>query len=346
MARTSDLLRHFIGKSPFLQWSYWTLYRVLLPHRYLGYLKQAEKSVHAPFDPDQSYSDMVRETIVYGTFFDEYLLYDFKHLSPKQRRSYLTDSVRNQICQQVNNPQFQNVLLDKYAAWCHLKSFYRREAIKITAPTETDFLLRFLSQYGQAVVKPLSNCAGRGVQLLATADDALQWIGTIKRGESFIVEQRILQHPSMAAWHPASVNTIRINTILRHNHYTLFNAFIRTGRGGNFVDNGAQGGIFASIDVETGRIFTDACDEYGNRFASHPDSQIPFIGSIIPQWDDLLDLARELAFSIPELAYVGWDLALTPEGWVVVEGNKGQFVAQQLTQQRGLRQEFEKLLDL
>ena len=58
-------------------------------------------------------------------------------------------------------------------------------------------------------------------------------------------------------------------------HYT---PFILSGRKGNFVNNGAQGGLFASINVADGRIATDAYDENGNRYECHPDSGTPFCG--------------------------------------------------------------------
>ena len=41
------------------------------------------------------------------------------------------------------------------------------------------------------------------------------------------------------------------------------------------------------------------------------------------------------------MTYIGWDFALTPDGWEPVEANRGEFVAQQVTLQRGLRREFE-----
>lgn len=49
-------------------------------------------------------------------------------------------------------------------------------------------------------------------------------------------------------------------------------------------------------------------------------------------------MAKELANVVPEQRYVGWDLAYTDAGWVMIEGNSwSQFVGPQISQRRGMR---------
>ena len=49
--------------------------------------------------------------------------------------------------------------------------------------------------------------------------------------------------------------------------------------------------------------------------------------------------------SLPEQhKYVGFDFALTDEGWVVVEGNWGNF-PHQVCLGKGIRKEFEQLMN-
>ena len=86
---------------------------------------------------------------------------------------------------------------------------------------------------------------------------------------------------------------------------------------------------------------TDAYDEHGIAHSVHPDSGIPYKGEPIPCWRALVDLSKSMAENIPEMTYIGWDMALTPDGWEPVEANRGEFIAQQITQGRGLRHEFE-----
>ena len=58
----------------------------------------------------------------------------------------------------------------------------------------------------------------------------------------------------------------------------------------------------------------------------------------------MVAMVQELMDQLPGFGYIGWDLALTPEGWCVVEGNyAGQFTYQMMNN-RGYRREFEKLI--
>ena len=55
-------------------------------------------------------------------------------------------------------------------------------------------------------------------------------------------------------------------------------------------------------------------------------------------------LAKELAGVIGTNHYVGWDLALTDKGWVMVEGNpRGQFIMQIATR-KGIKAELEQYI--
>ena len=41
----------------------------------------------------------------------------------------------------------------------------------------------------------------------------------------------------------------------------------------------------------------------------------------MPYWDELVAFAKEIAMVVPEQRIVGWDLALSVDGWVIIEGN-------------------------
>ncbi len=116
--------------------------------------------------------------------------------------------------------------------------------------------------------------------------------------------------------------------------------FFRTGRQGQIVDNAGAGGILSVIDVDTGKILTDGSDEKNHSFDRHPDSNIVYKGWQIPRWDDLLLLVKEIHLSLPkEFVYVGFDFALTKDGWDLIEGNWGQMLGQ-IAEQRGIKKEF------
>ena len=69
-----------------------------------------------------------------------------------------------------------------------------------------------------------------------------------------------------------------------------------------------------------------------------------FYGYKIPHWSDLVELTEEIHRTIPNQIYVGWDFALTDNGWVLIEGNWGQLGSQQVALGYGLKPRFEKYL--
>ena len=117
---------------------------------------------------------------------------------------------------------------------------------------------------------------------------------------------------------------------------------LRMGRSGCLVDNAGQGGIFAAIDVKTGVTFA-AADESRNRYFIHPDSHKELIGFVVPRWEEACALAKSLSYRLPEAGFVGWDLALTDDGWVMVEGNAYPLIIYQIALGKGIRGEFDEM---
>lgn len=285
---------------------------------------------------------MCHETLLHGTFYEEYAVYDFANKTDGQRRLYLTDALRDKLCRRINSRKGERIIADKFLTYKYFQQYYHRKLWLIRSQSDIEQAADAGIVHGRLVAKPPRMCGGQGVRLV-TAQTRDEWIKTIGELKGFVVEEPVTQAAFMGRWNPSSVNTIRINTILRNGKVTQFVPFLRTGRKGCFVDNGAQGGIFASIDPDTGTIITDGYDETGTAHAFHPDSGVQYKDIKIPQWDELLALTESMALSMPDMVYIGWDMALADHGWVLIEANRGEFIAQQITLHRGLRREFEDI---
>ena len=60
------------------------------------------------------------------------------------------------------------------------------------------------------------------------------------------------------------------------------------------------------------------------RFDVHPVTGTAFVGFQLPMWDEVLATVRSIArkaYLLPQCHYLGWDVALTPDGPAVIEGN-------------------------
>lgn len=121
---------------------------------------------------------------------------------------------------------------------------------------------------------------------------------------------------------------------------------MRIGHAGSFVDNVGAGGLTVSVDRETGIIDSDAIDERGFRYETHPETGVRFKGNQLPAWDRALEVVKAVSGRIDGARYVGWDLACTKDhDWVIVEGNgKTGFYGAQAPKDRGVRSEFLKTI--
>ena len=98
-------------------------------------------------------------------------------------------------------------------------------------------------------------------------------------------------------------------------------ALARFGLGAAYVDNWSMGGFAVGVDLEGGTLMGTAHDKWGNTHTHHPDSGIEFAGYSIPEWDAVLDLARRAQAAFPYYPLLGFDIAVTPAGPVLLEIN-------------------------
>lgn len=138
--------------------------------------------------------------------------------------------------------------------------------------------------------------------------------------QSIIFERKINQNTLLAKFNKDTVNTIRV---LTYNNEVI-SASVRFGRKGCFVDNIVKGGIAISLDINTGEFGEWGVRNYElKRYYIHPDTQIPFKGSIIKEWDEVKKLVERVCRMMPYYKSVGFDIAMTPNGPVIIEINTG-----------------------
>lgn len=285
----------------------------------------------------------------------EYFFLSLRNKSTKERMQFVTDKYMLQTmsihdCRTIHDVE----LNDKYNFYLLAKPFFKRRVVRIDSETNRKEFInisKFIVSGGgnSMIFKPIHLGCGSGIFVgdISTPDKANELFSRlIDAGGGWIAEELIKQTYYMAQWNKTSVNTVRLLSFSTSNGICFTTSFIRTGREGAVVDNGGAGGIFAAIDEKTGVIITDGMDELANSYVEHPDSHVKFKGWKIPRWKELLETASALHSTVfPNIKYVGWDFALTDQGWVVIEGNWGQFIHQAATG-IGLRPIFDKYIGL
>ena len=78
----------------------------------------------------------------------------------------------------------------------------------------------------------------------------------------------------------------------------------------------------------------------------HPDTGAVILGNLVPQWERVTALCMRTASLFPGLTMQAWDIAVCPEGPIVIEANVGgDFNLPQLAAGAGLLDErFERFL--
>ena len=276
----------------------------------------------------------------------EYFMFNFEDKTNVERKQYLTDYIKDTYLKKYAKIERAKQLQDKFYVYEKMKQYYSRDACLVKDESDFGAFNVFIMGKTRFIAKPNAGSFGANTTIynLIDQDPKAVFNELLSFKTNWILEELIEQVPEMAQFNPSSVNSVRIPTFSTKNGYEIFGTFMRVGRKGSVVDNAGAGGIFVKVDEITGVIVSDGFNEQGDVFENHPDSKIRFKGFKIPYYEDLKAVAKKCHEDLPGHKYVGWDFALTKDGWVMLEGNWGQFLCQQTASERGFKKEFVRLI--
>ncbi len=160
-----------------------------------------------------------------------------------------------------------------------------------------------------------------------TAAELLAHLAACSRSGPHILQKRLANHPAIAALGPKALCTARIVTCRDadgppEHLVSIFRMPAATATAE--ADNFAAGGFASPVDPATGALghavrkdLRDAAVDY----REYPGSTQPFTGFRLPHWNTALNLCLQAHRVFHEFPSVGWDVAITPDGPVLVEGN-------------------------
>lgn len=168
-------------------------------------------------------------------------------------------------------------------------------------------------------IKKIDGECGAGCCLIKKdAADKREFADSLK-GSSYIIQKVIVQHDELNKINPSCVNTIRIITVRgKSGEPHVFAHMLRLGVNSDH-DNRATGGIGVGI-TEDGSLMKDGMGHHF-RVTKHPVTGFVFEGYKLPYWDEIKQLVIKAHSLIPDVVSIGWDVAITPTGPVLIEGN-------------------------
>lgn len=266
--------------------------------------------------------DMLNCAARYGAGYMDYDLFEMYNLTPAQRNTYITRGRNNALVRKYNNKDFVHFFDNKAEFNTRFSQYVNRDWILFNENKED--VINFISKRDVIIAKPVDGSCGKGVQKILTSGyvDALSIYNELKRsGRQLILEDLIVQHTKISEIYPKAVNTLRVVTIHHNGKTKIVCTYFRIGNNSNFVDNFNSDGMVVPVDECTGIVKDKAIDKNKNLYEVHPFSGTPIKGFRFPFWDEAMEMVRKAAEVIPQMGYVGWDVAFTPNGPCIVEGN-------------------------
>lgn len=179
----------------------------------------------------------------------------------------------------------------------------------------------------ELLVKPADGEGGGGVQVLGAVRDAAMledWHARLRPRGVLVVQPRIAAHPALRDLAMSALPTVRIVTLLdeRGRPEVVSATFRCPTDPAAHIDNMKAGGLIAAVALPTGELGV-ACRGYGGGdHTHHPATGAAIAGRRLPDWEAARALVtRAHAQAFDDYVLIGWDVALTPEGPLLIEGN-------------------------
>ena len=257
----------------------------------------------------------------YGSRPIDYVRFEFHKKSARERGRYLTFYKYRGLLDKFG--YHNKTTHGKIAANRTFAEYIHRPWMVADKDTDPDTVREFVSKNGVVFAKPDNGDQGKGVMKISASDSAaLEEVISNCRNTPYVIEGAIRQIPEIAAINPSSVNTVRAYTLLKRNGETqILGIMLRVGRKGSHVDNWGSGGVGYDFDLETGICTGYGRDKKNNPYTFHPDSNVQMVGFKLPDFENLKRTIVGLSQKVPQARFVGWDIAVTPDGYELVEMN-------------------------
>ena len=265
--------------------------------------------------------DMIYCGIRYGAGPLDYDLFEFYNLNGKQRKTYVTRGVNNALVKKFNDRSMWHIFDNKNEFNTIFADYIHRDWLFTDNLTKEDFI-KFAGGKKGLIYKPKDGTCGRGIEkILFDNKDILEIYDEITQKPAGIIEEIVVQNSAISQVYPLAINTVRVVTINDGKSVTPVFAFWRIGNNGKFVDNLNSGGMAAILNIEDGSITLPAADKDGIQYTEHPYTNMPIVGFKIPMWDKVIETVTGAAKIIPQIGYVGWDIAFSEDNIQIIEGN-------------------------
>lgn len=272
----------------------------------------------------KSYISVLFDIIVcgvkYQAGYNDYLEFEFYLLNKDERKTFLTRGINNTIIKKYNQKDYYHKFDDKVEFNRIFCNYLKRDWVCLREVKGDDFVA-FLKKKKAIMVKPVDGDGGVGIEKINinSKTNGKKLYRQLRKSGQVLVEEFVRQHSDMNTLYKNSVNTLRMFTFIKDGKVTFLNGILKVGNGG-VVDNFSSGGMYTFVN-NNGKVIAPAIDKDDKVHEFHPKTKTKFVGFQVPMFKEAVAMVKEAAKEVPEIGYVGWDVAIGEDGPMIIEGN-------------------------
>lgn len=265
--------------------------------------------------------DMFINFLKRGIGYTDYYRGNYINLTKKEKDTFVTAKSFYKVIHYFNNSEYVCIFHDKLIFNKFFKEYLKRDYIDLKKATKQEFI-EFMDKYDIVFAKdPLGEC-GHGIKKIITnqIEDKDKLYEELIKNKQFLLEETIIQSEELDEINPKVVNSFRVITLIKDNKAYIVGNALRVNQFDSDVI-GCTNDIYFSLNEE-GKIDSKVIDDYGNVYKAHPLTNKEFSKVKIPGVKEAFEICKKAALEVPEVRYVGWDIAFSDKGPVIVEGNE------------------------
>lgn len=264
------------------------------------------------------YFDFFLNAATRGIGYVDYLKGNYINLSNEEKKDFLTKRNYVRLVKYLNKRGYQMIFHDKVVFNRIFKDYIGRDFIDIREVGYKGFK-KFVTGKENVFAKKHNSFGGDGVKKVNLAGEDLKVLfNQLYNNKQYLIEDTLIQNEYLDWINPKAVNNVRLVTLLKDGEaYVVFKT-LRINAGGEEVISCHD--IYMTLDDE-GNVLGNVVDDECNIYKKHPVTGFKFKGAKIPHMDKALELVKSAAKLVPEMRWIGWDVAITEDGVAIIEGN-------------------------
>lgn len=265
--------------------------------------------------------DLFRNFIKRGIGYTDYFRGDYINLTEKEKDTFVTAKSFYRVIKTLNEEDYIGVFKNKLLFNKFFEDYIKREYINLRKSSKEEFN-NFLNKHSTVFAKNPLGEGGHGISRIVVSEIANrdELYNELIKNKQLLLEEEIIQSDELNEINPNCVNSYRIVTLVHNDRsYIIANALRVNQDKSNVI--GCTNDLYFSFSEE-GKIDSNVIDDYGNIYEKHPLTGKKFSEVYVKDVKEAFEMCKKAALEIPEVRYVGWDVAFTNNGPLIVEGNE------------------------